>query len=315
MEWITMGLQAAWSGDVRNSRYIEWAGYELYRVAAPIGKQHLTHVQLDPGIGAYRYEYVFPDGLSTGECDDLCGSAIGPNGDSDLQCEWLVTSTLAGMLHADGVSLTNDVINLACGKPAWVGEVHIKPATLPTTLYTVVRGRGWPATAEWLRNTQTTVERAADETWADHAVWVPVDAPKPSAEPLILRYGADNRCLRLALGAEAAAYAGRRLELGVSADERADWLSDREAERTAGMSHGQWRRWIATHQEVRIGRPIVRDGRMAKNRRLIHRDDLRRALRLGCARDGEDVCKGGTCPQRCWKAHNCRHRDRDCPGS
>jgi len=41
----------------------------------------------------------------------------------------------------------------------------------------------------------------------------------------------------------------------------------------AGMSLGQWRRWIQTHREVRVGRPIARDGHMAKNRRLTHTDE------------------------------------------
>ena len=63
--------------------------------------------------------------------------------------------------------------------------------------------------------------------------------------------------------------------LVVSDAERANRLSDRDAASMAGMSPGQWRRWIQTHREVRTGRPIARNGRPAKNRRLVHRDDLR----------------------------------------
>ena len=90
------------------------------------------------------------------------------------------------------------------------------------------------------------------------------DAPRLPWEPLILRCHADKGRLRLAMGAEAAAYAGHRVELAVSAAERADWLSDQDAALMAGMSLGQWRRWIQTHREVRVGRPIARGGHMAK---------------------------------------------------
>jgi hypothetical protein len=34
---------------------------------------------------------------------------------------------------------------------------------------------------------------------------------------------------------------------------------------------------------------------------------------LAHAQNDGDLCMGAQCPQRCWKAHNCRHRDRDCP--
>ena len=79
----------------------------------------------------------------------------------------------------------------------------------------------------------------------------------------------------------------------------------------AGMSKGQWRRWIETHRrEVRIGRPITRDGRLARNRRLIHRDDLRSALsrRWACRKDkdkGEEISNPQECLFSCWRAKDC----------
>jgi len=217
------------------------------------------------------------------------------------------------MLHGDGVSLADYVVVFAHGKTARDGDIVVVPPTPPTTLYTAVCDRGWPTTAAWLRDIHTTLEQGLDTIREDHAIWVPTSAPRLPWEPLIFLPRQD--CSRLSLGAEAAAYAGERVEIAVSAAESADWLSDKDAERMAGMSHGQWRRWIETHLEVRVGRPITRNGRLAQNRRLIHQGDLRRALRLANAhaKDGGDVCMGADCPQRCWKTHDCPHRDHDCP--
>ena len=322
---ILMGFRAASdlelhrdvARNIVHSLYVQWAGYQQYRAAAPLGKQHLTHVQLCPGIGGHRYEYVFPGGLSPDECDVLCREMIGEDGD-DLcrKREWLVTSTLAGMLHGDGVSLADYVIGFACGQTVRHGPgLSMTPASPPTRLSAAARDRGWSATVGWLRDTQVMLEHCLEMVRKDSAVWVPADAPRLPWEPLILRYHAGKGCLRLAMGAEAAAYAGHRVELAVSAAERADWLSDQDAAFMAGMSLGQWRRWIQTHREVRVGRPIARDGHMAKNRRLTHTDDLRRALRLSHTQDDGDSCRPMKCPQRCFMARNCPHRDHGCPAS
>jgi hypothetical protein len=325
MEEILAGLRAtveikvnprALSDDTwMDSRDLQWAGYDLYRTAAPLGKQHLTRVQLRPAFGTHRYEYVFPGGLSTVECDDICPYVIGgDNGDNVQNREWLVTSTLAGVLHGDGVSLADHVVAFACGKTFSVGKLVIGPASPPTKLCTTVRGRGWSATVEWLRDTDALLENCLDTIQEDRAVWVPVSAPKLPWEPLILQYRGHQGCLRLALGAEAAAYAGRRVELAVSDAERADWLTDGEAQAMAMMSQGEWRRWIETHREVRIGRRFGRDGRLARNRRLVHKGDLRRALRLARPEGEGSGCMGLECPQRCLQARYCPHRNHHCPG-
>ena len=34
--------------NIVHSLYVQWAGYQRYRAAAPLGKQHLTHVQYVP---------------------------------------------------------------------------------------------------------------------------------------------------------------------------------------------------------------------------------------------------------------------------
>ncbi len=296
---------------------LQWAGYELYRAAAPLGTQHLTRVQLRPSIGAHRYEYVFPGGLSTAECDDLWFTVIGENGadESDRELEWLVTGTLAGMLHAEGVSLADYVIDFVCGQTALLHGVAITPATPSTRLYATVRDLGWNAAAQWLHDIQTTLEQGLDTIRKGHAVWVPASAPTQPWEPLIFRcYPPGHDCMRLAMGAEAAAYDGRRVELVVSAAEQGAWLTDRDAQQVAQMSKERWRRWIRNHREVRIGRPVTRDGRLAKNKRLVHRDDLRRALPLAQPADEEPRCMGLECPQRCFQAHYCPHRHHHCPG-
>ena len=314
MEEILAGLCASKEGEPNweAALFMHWAGYDRYRIAAPLEKQHLTHIQLSYSIGAQRVEYVFPGGLLPGECDDLCWQLNDDLGKAQKR-EWLVTSTLAGMLHGDGVSLADYAVVFARGKTARDGDIVVESATPPTTLYTAVYDLGWSTTAAWLRNIHTTLKQGLDAIREGHAVWVPASAPRQPWEPLIFRPRQDH--LRLSLGAEAAAYAGERVEIAVSAAECADWLSDKDAERTAEMSHGQWRRWIATHLEVRVGRPITRNGRLAHNRRLIHQGDLRRSLRLSNAhaKDGGDVCMGADCPQRCWKTHDCPHRDHDCP--
>jgi hypothetical protein len=63
------------------------------------------------------------------------------------------------------------------------------------------------------------------------------------------------------------------------------------------MSPGQRRRWIQTRREVRIGRPVTHVGRPAKNRRLIHRRDLRRALGLAETQgeQAEETCNPRQC--------------------
>jgi hypothetical protein len=312
---VTISVNSAALGDDTwlKSRELQWAGYDFHRAAAPLGKQHLTRIQLRPAIGSHRYEYVFPGGLSTVECDDLCCYLIGgDNGDNVQNREWLVTSTLAGLLHGDGVSLADHVIAFARGRTIPVGRLTIVPASPPTTLHATVRDRGWFATVEWLRDTHTTLEQALDTIRKDRAVWVPASAPKLPWEPLILQYRDDQGCLRLALGAEAAAYAGRRVELAVSDAERADWLSDQDAARIADKSQGQWRRWIETHHQVRIGRRIGSDGHPAKNRRLIHRNDLRRAIRLAQTpgKQGEHICNAHDCWMSCVNAGECPRRKR-----
>jgi hypothetical protein len=219
------------------------------------------------------------------------------------------------MLHADGVSLSDDVIDLVHGQTCITEGFVIVPTMPPTTLYAAVRARGWAATAELLRDTQATIERAQDLVRKGDAVWVPMESPRKPWEPLLIRPkdGHEDGCLRLALDAEAAAYAGQRVELAVSADKLADWLSDTDAASMARMKQGKWRRWIETHRAVRVGRPVTRDGQLAKNRRLVHGADLRRALGLALGQDGEDICRPDKCPQRCFKARECPHRDRDCP--
>ncbi len=322
MEEILTGFRAAGKGcDAIDhdfwgqSRYMEWAGYRPYQAAARLTEQHLTRVQLCPAIGAHRFEYIFPGGLSTVECDDLCQHVTdyAEPEKIDRDREWLVTSTLAGALHAGGVWLSDRAIGFARGQAVLGGtRIVMIPAVPRTTLYAAVQERGWAETVEWLRDTQVMLEQYLEEIRHDRAVWMPVNAPRPPWEPLLLQLRDGPPCSRLALGAEAAAYAGRRVELPVSAAECADWLPDREAELMAGMSHGQWRRWIESHREVRIGRPLTPEGRLAKNRRLIHRGDLRRALRLAQPQ-GEDICNPDECWQRCYKADNCPHRNRDCP--
>ncbi len=319
-------------------RWLRWAGYDSYEVAAVLGEQHLTRVQLYPAVGSHRFEYVFPGGLSTVECDDLCLHVIGEDEDTDQKQELLVTSTLASALHANGVSLENHVVDFTCGRATRVEEItlfeidgdyftgfapiDIVPASLPATLSAAVRARGWQKTVEWLRDTQTMLEQHLDEIRMELAVWVPASAPRLPGEQIFLQYRFGQGYQRLALGAEAAAYTGHRMELVVSEAERADWLTDREAAKKAGMCPRRWRRWIETHRDVRVGRPIARNGRLAKNRRLIHRGDLRRALQLSHTRDDrsatkedEPLCIGLKCKFRCLTACGCRHRHRDCPAS
>jgi hypothetical protein len=209
------------------------------------------------------------------------------------------------------VSLADYVINFARGQTVLVGGVVIVPPSPPTTLYAAVHNRGWSASAKSLHATQSMLERALAEIWEGRAVWVPANAPKLPWEPLIFQNCQGS--VRLAMGAEAAAYSGQRMELAVFASDHADWLTDQEAASLAEMKKGKFRRFIATHRDVRVGRPISRDGQLAKNRRLVHKRDLRRALRLKCPVDNGDPCKGIECPQRCWIARRCPHRDRDCP--
>ena len=298
----------------RRSRYLQWAGYELYQVSAPQGKPHLTRMQLRTDLDAYGYEYIFPGGLSPAECDDLWFSVVGVEGadESYRELEWLVTGTLAGMLHAGGMSLEEYIVCFACGRSCLIRGLSLEPANAPTTLSAAVRSRGWPDVTEWLRDTQATLEQGLDEIRQGRAVWVPESAPRLPWEPLILRYFEGQGCMRLALGSEAAAYAGSSVELAVSAAARGDWLPEREAARMAGMSNYQFRRWIETRRRwVRIGRPIASDGQPARNRRLIHRGDLRRALRLACRGDkGEEICNPQKCWMSCQKARECPRRAR-----
>jgi hypothetical protein len=315
---LDMELDPDAACDLGRSLFVEWAGYdpdEPWEPAAPIGQQHVTRVRLRPAVGGHRYEYSFPGGLSIIECEALCYHLISDGEEGDRERELLVTGSLAGMLHAEGVSLSDEVVALVHGEATMAEGFIITPVAPPSTLHAAVRARGWAATAEWLRDTQATIERAQDMVRDGSAVWVPIEAPRRPWEPLLIRPkdGHEDGCLRLALDAEAAAYAGRREELTVSADERADWLTDREAASVAGMSQGRWRRWIETHREVRIGRPVTRDGRRAGNRRLVHKGDLYRALGLARGQDGEDICRPDKCPQRCFTARQCPHRDRDCP--
>ena len=138
MKEILAGFRAAaeqqlnWEAT-RESLSLEWAGYQRYQAAAPLGEQHLTHVRLHPPVGAHRVEYVFPDGLFPVECDDLCWQLVGDDDDRDDQKrEWLVTSTLAGVLHSVGISLAEHVIAVACGQTALIHDLIIIPTTPPT---------------------------------------------------------------------------------------------------------------------------------------------------------------------------------------
>ena len=298
------------------ARWIKWAGYEPYQVAAPLGQQHVTRIRLRPDVGPYRYEYVFPGGLSTAECDDLWHTIVAEDGmdESDQEREWLVTGTLAGVLHAGGVSLQDHVVSYAYGRTVGNQGLTVIPPNPPTTLSATVRDRGWSKTADWLHEIQAMLEQCLDARRNDRAVWLPMAAPRSPWEPLVLRSFAQGGCLRLALNsAEAAAYTGRREELTVSAADRCHWLTDREAERVSGMSNGQWRRWIEIHKRVRVGRPVAHDGRAARNRRLIHKGDLRYELRLA-RNHGEDICVPSKCKIKCDMARYCPHRDHHCPG-
>jgi hypothetical protein len=233
--------------------------------------------------------------------------------ESDRALEWLVTGTLAGMLHANGMSLEEFTVCFASGRSVLIHGLSLESTSAPTTLSAAVRSRGWSATAEWLRDIQVTLEHGLDEIREGRAVWVPMNAPKLPWEPLLLRYFEGQGCLRLAFGSEAAARAGRRVYLAVSAAERADWLSDREARQVANVPKTRWRRWIDNHREVRIGRPIARDGRPARNRRLVHRGDLSRTLRSAGGQDehGDQICNPQDCWMSCWKAGECPRRE--CP--
>ena len=277
-------------------RFVEQ--YHPYETAAPLDQQHVTRIQLRPSVGTWRYEYAFPDGLTTTECDDLCPRVVGKDGlnESDAGREWIVTGTLAGMLRADGVSLDDHVVDFVHGQPTTVDlpfykgdsavfePVAIVPGGPPVTLHSVVRERGWRETATWLRSIHDRLRRYCEDIWTDCAVWAPMTGTRLPWEPVIVRLGADGRCLRLAVGTEAAAYEGRRVELVVSAAERGDWMSDKDAARMTDMSKAQWRRWIETNRDVRVGRPIASNGQPARNRRLIHRGDLRRASGWRAAR-------------------------------
>jgi hypothetical protein len=319
---ILAGFRAAGSRDapddgfLKYGRSLQWAGYERFRAAAPVGQPHFTRVQSRPAVGGHRYEYIFLDGLKPDECDELCLNVVGEDGadgDGDHEREWLVTSTLASVLHAGGVSLADYVLDYARGKTVLVDGLTLVPPTMPATLYTAVRDRGWSDTVEWLHTIQALLEQGLNEVRMGRAVWVPASAPRQPWEPLILQYCAGRGCLRLAFGAEAATYAGWRTEIAVSTADLGDWMTDREAQKMAGMSNGQWRRWIESHRQVRVGRPITPDGRLAKNRRLVHRGDHRRELRM-VQNDGEEICNPTECPQRCYMARNCPHRDHRCPG-
>ena len=222
MEEIRAGFRAARERDLNReargddnvrmrSRCLQWSGYEPYQAAAPLDKQHVTRVRLRPAVGGFRDEYVFPGGLTTVECDDLCRRVVGESGADlvDREREWLVTGALAGVLHADGVSLAHYAIAVACGKDALVDGLVIVPTGPPATLHAAVRVRGWSATVEWLRDIQAKLDQGLDSIRAGRAVWVPPCAPRLPWEPLVLRPVDGGGCLRLALGAEAAAYAGR----------------------------------------------------------------------------------------------------------
>ena len=217
------------------SRCLQWSGYEPYQAAAPLDKQHVTRVRLRPAVGGFRDEYVFPGGLTTVECDDLCRRAVGESCADlvDREREWLVTGALAGVLHADGVSLAHYAIAVACGKDALVDGLVIVPTGPPATLHAAVRVRGWSATVEWLRDIQAKLDQGLDSIRAGRAVWVPPCVPRLPWEPLVLRPVDGGGCLRLALGAEAAAYAGALCGTrGVGS--RSRWLAVRPGGGTSG---------------------------------------------------------------------------------
>lgn len=200
MEEILAGLCASKEGEPNweAALFMHWAGYDRYRIAAPLEKQHLTHIQLSYSIGAQRVEYVFPGGLLPGECDDLCWQLNDDLGKAQKR-EWLVTSTLAGMLHGDGVSLADYAVVFARGKTARDGDIVVESATPPTTLYTAVYDLGWSTTAAWLRNIHTTLKQGLDAIREGHAVWVPASTTRQPWEPLIFRPRQDHLRLSLAL--------------------------------------------------------------------------------------------------------------------
>lgn len=208
MKEILTGLRAAAERDSDAALYLQWAGYDPYRTAAPLGKAHLIRIQFQPPVGAHRVEFILFGGLLPGECDEICHHLSGEDGAIiTRKREWLVTSTLAGILHADGVSLADYVVAFARGHTLHDGDIVVVPATPPTTLYAAVRDRGWSATVEWLRDTQATLKQALDTIREDHAIWVSASALKLPWAPVIRQLRAGQGCVRLALGTEAAAYA------------------------------------------------------------------------------------------------------------
>ena len=56
---ILTGFSAACEQNWAEALYLEWAGYDLYKPAAPLGKEHLTRIQLRPAASGRRYEFVW----------------------------------------------------------------------------------------------------------------------------------------------------------------------------------------------------------------------------------------------------------------
>ena len=81
------------------------------------GQQHLTRVQLRPAIGGTDTSTSFPAVSPRGVRRPLhLRHRYRRSRYDNRSREWLVTSTLAGVLHGDGVSLADQVIAFACGR-------------------------------------------------------------------------------------------------------------------------------------------------------------------------------------------------------
>ena len=303
MEQILAGFRAATeiattthrTDALRNrGRWLRWAGYDPYEPAAPLGQRHLTRVQLYPAICVRGYEYVFPDGLSPIECDDLCLNVVGEDEDTDEKRELLVTSAAWP----------------ACCMPR-ASRWRIMSSTSPAA------GRFKSMSPPGLRSTgnmSPDSRRSASSPPACPQRYMPPSAtaagtrrsngcatPRPCSNDILRRFAWNLPCgcrqshqdrqesrsfsgivrdwdTSGSRGAEAAAYVGSSIEFAVSAAGRGDWLSDREAALMAGMCLGQWRQWIENAPPLGTDRQADRQRRAAgRNRRLIHREDLRRA--------------------------------------
>ena len=173
---------------------------------------------------------VFPGGLSTVECDDLCLHVIGEDEQqADEKQELLVTSTLASALHANGVSWrimlsTSPVVSGYRVEENHPGSKLTATISLGLCLFILyLRACGDvvrpPSLAVAGRrrsygdaDTETMLEQHLDEIRMELAVWVPASCAETAREETFFSIvsARDTSGLR---GAEAAAYTGHRMEL------------------------------------------------------------------------------------------------------